>query len=220
MKRSISNLVPRRIRRAWRRVGTRETRRVYGQVVVAAVIAIAVGAVSLVKKEAGTVDYSGLLNTIAMGESKGNYNAYYGNSANTEIVFTAMPVGEVLAWQDDYVAQGNASSAVGKYQFINSTLRGLIEEMGIDSATKFDAALQDRLAVRLLERRGVHDYVRGKISREQLAHNLSKEWAALPKVVGDNPEASYYDGDGLNKVQVSVDEVLVAIDSLRRPTSG
>ena len=220
-RKSIINLVYRRVRRVWRRVGSRDIRRVYGQVLVAAVIAIAVGAASLaVKKETEIVNYSGLLDTIAMGESKGNYNAYYGNATNADIDFTIMSVGEVLAWQNDYVAQGHPSSAVGKYQFINATLQGLVSELGVSYDDKFDEVLQDRLAVRLLERRGVHDYVRGKITREQLAHNLSKEWAALPKVIGDNPESSYYDGDGLNKVQISIDEVFVAIANLRRPASS
>lgn len=160
------------------------------------------------------VNYDELLGTIAEGESKGNYNAYLGNAGNTEIDFTAMTVAEVLAWQQRYVAQGHASSAVGKYQFINTTLQGLVHEMQIDETTTFDPALQDRLAIRLLERRGVHDYLRGRITREQFAHNLSQEWAALPRVTGDNPAVSYYAGDGLNHARLSVDEVLVAITSL------
>lgn len=159
-------------------------------------------------------DYTDLLNTIAEGESRGNYNAYFGKANNRTIKFTEMPVGEVLAWQKEYVASGSPSSAVGRYQFIDSTLRGLIQEMNIDINAPFDEALQDRLAVRLLERRGVREYLRGKITREELAHNLSKEWAALPRVLGDNPTASYYAGDGLNRAQISVGSLLAVIDNL------
>ena len=61
----------------------------------------------------------------------------------------------------------------------------------------------------------MQDYAHGRISREQLAHNLSKEWAALPRVIGGNPDASYYDGDGLNKAHVKVDQVMAAITSLK-----
>lgn len=157
-----------------------------------------------------------LLNTIAKVESKNNYNAHFGNADNASIQFTSMTVGEVLIWQKQFVEQGSPSSAVGRYQFINSTLRGLMNELGIDESVKFDAPLQDRLAVALLERRGIRDYVDNKISREVFAHNLSKEWAALPRAIGDNPEQSYYAGDGLNKAQLSLDEVYASIGTVRK----
>lgn len=157
-----------------------------------------------------------LLDTIAKVESKYNYNAYFGNPNNTSIKFTDMTVGEVLAWQKQFIEQGNQSSAVGRYQFIDSTLQGLVWELKIDESAKFDEALQDRLAVALLERRGIREYVNNKIGREEFAHNLSKEWAALPKAIGENPEQSYYAGDGLNKAQVSVDEVFASIATVRK----
>jgi conjugal transfer mating pair stabilization protein TraG len=157
-----------------------------------------------------------LLNTIAKVESKHNYNAYFGNSNNTSIQFTAMTVNEVLAWQKQFVEQGNPSSAVGRYQFIDSTLAGLVRELKIDGAMKFDEVLQDRLAIALLERRGIREYVDNKITREEFAHSLSKEWAALPKAIGENPERSYYAGDGLNKAQLSVDEMFASIATVRK----
>lgn len=157
-----------------------------------------------------------LLTTIAKVESKNNYNAYFGNASNTSVQFTSMTVGEVLAWQKQFVEQGNPSSAVGRYQFIDSTLRGLVQQLKIDQTAKFDEPLQDRLAVALLERRGIREYVSDKISREEFAHNLSKEWAALPRAIGDQPERSYYAGDGLNKAQLSVDEVYRSIATVRK----
>ncbi len=158
----------------------------------------------------------GLLDTIAQAESRSNYNAYFGNPNNTKVEFTSMTVGEVLGWQEKFVQQGNPSSAVGRYQFIDSTLKGLVKETDTSEAEIFDKELQDKLAFELLERRGIREYVDEKINRETFAHNLSKEWAGLPKVVGDNPEQSYYAGDGLNKAQVNIDDVLEAIDSVRK----
>ncbi|PLS82068.1 hypothetical protein CYG49_00330, partial [Candidatus Saccharibacteria bacterium] len=117
-------------------------------------------------------DYSVLLDTIARGESKGNYNAYFGNANNTTIQFTKMKVGEVLAWQRDYVAKGSPSNAVGKYQIIQPTLEGLVRQLEIDHNQIFDEALQDRMAVALLERRGAEEFFDKEISREQFAHNL------------------------------------------------
>ena len=157
-----------------------------------------------------------LLTTIAKLESKNNYNAYFGNAGNTSVQFTSMTVGEVLAWQQQFIEQGNPSSAVGRYQFIDSTLRGLVQQLKIDQTTKFDEALQDKLAVALLERRGIREYVSDKISREEFAHNLSKEWAALPRAIGDQPEQSYYANDGLNKAQLSVDEIYRSIATVRK----
>lgn len=159
--------------------------------------------------------YAQLLDVIAEGESKGNYNAYFGHAANTNIRFTEMTVGQVLQWQEDHVQEGGRSSAVGKYQIIRPTLEGLVHERGIDKQEKYDEALQDKLAIALLERRGAHDFVSKKLAREEFAANLAKEWAALPKVTGPNPEQSYYAGDGLNKVQVSIAEVYKALDTLQ-----
>lgn len=155
--------------------------------------------------------FAPLLNLIARGESNGNYNAYFGNPNNKEIDLTSMSVSEVMAWQNNYVAKGSPSSAVGRYQIINTTLSGLVSQLGIDVSEKFDENMQDRMAIALLERRGARDYVNNKISREQFAANLAKEWAALPKVLGDNPEDSHYASDGLNKSRIAVSEVIGAI---------
>jgi muramidase (phage lysozyme) len=158
--------------------------------------------------------YTPLLNTIAKGESNGNYNAYFGNAANTTLRFTNMTLGEVLHWQEEYVRQGSASSAVGKYQIVRPTLAGLVRQLQLDLQAPFDEALQDRLAIALLERRGALAFAEKKLTREQFAANLAQEWAALPKVTGSNPNESYYAGDGLNKSNISIDEVYKALANL------
>ena len=158
--------------------------------------------------------YAPLLNLIGQAESNDNYNAYFGSPANTTTDFTAMPIRDVLAWQAEYVRQGSPSSAVGRYQIINTTLEGLIRELKLDPNEKFDQTMQDRLAVALLERRGASAYLNDEISREEFAANLAKEWAALPKVLGDNAEDSYYASDGLNRSRVKVGEVLAVIQRI------
>jgi muramidase (phage lysozyme) len=158
--------------------------------------------------------YKPLLSLIANAESNGNYNAYFGNTRNSEVDFTSMSIADVMKWQKDYVAQGSPSSAVGRYQIISGTLDGLVRELDIRPTQKFDEPTQDAMAIALLERRGSVEYVNEELTREQFAANLAKEWAALPKVVGDNPEQSYYAGDGLNKSRVAPDTVLQAIDPI------
>lgn len=176
---------------------------------------------------AGTVAYAGymtndkvavdpiafqpLLQLIAQVESDDNYNAYFGNASNTAIDLTNMSLAEVLTWQKDYVKQGSPSSAVGRYQIISTTLKSLIQDMKLDMNQKFDPTLQDRMAMTLLERRGASQYVNDELSREEFAANLAKEWAALPKVTGNNPQESYYASDGLNRSLVSISEILSVI---------
>lgn len=201
-------------KKSWRRIVRRATRARSGGVIVVAALLL-FGAGLLIERNTMNVNYTELLSTIAEGESKGNYNAYFGNAGNASIRFTNMTVAEVMRWQRDFVASGKPSNAVGKYQFMGTTLAGLVDEMNIDPHTKFDEALQDRLAIRLIERRGAREYLRGAVSREQFAHNLSMEWAALPRVIGDDPNASYYAGDGMNKSHISISAVLGAIDTLR-----
>jgi conjugal transfer mating pair stabilization protein TraG len=158
--------------------------------------------------------YRPLLDTIAKGESNGNYNAYFGHAGKPQMRFTDMTVAEVMDWQQKYVEQGAASNAVGRYQFMGTTLAGLVKQLHISKQAKFDEALQDRLAIALIERRGSLAYVQQKITREEFAANLAMEWAALPRVIGGNPHQSYYAGDGLNHARVSSDEVFKAIDKL------
>lgn len=157
--------------------------------------------------------YTPLLSTIAKGESHGNYNAYFGHGDNQTIRFTDMTIDQVLAWQSEYIKQGSASSAVGRYQFLDSTLKGLRDQLKLPGSTKFSDDTQDKLAIALIERRGAVPFVEKKLSTEAFAHNLSKEWASLPTTTGDVPEKSYYDGDGLNNAQIKPAELIRAIDA-------
>lgn len=165
------------------------------------------------KKTSEFQQVKGLLDVIARGESSGNYNAYYGNPGNDSIIFTSMTVSEVMNWQ-----RQAPNSAVGKYQIIDTTLPGLVDELDIPDDRVFDEKLQDEFAIALLRRRGIQDYMEGRINREQFGHNLSQEWAALPQILGDHggpdPNASYYAKDGTNKATITVIEFMDAIDSV------
>jgi hypothetical protein len=166
------------------------------------------------------MSYTQLLHLIAKVESKGNYNAYFGNARNSSIHFTAMTIAEVMKWQSDYVHQGSPSSAVGKYQIMGTTLAGLVKELSINTNQPFDQATQDKMAITLIERRGAEAYVNNELTREEFAANLAKEWAALPQVIGENPGDSYYASDGLNKSLISVGEVLMAIEPIGQFKTG
>lgn len=160
--------------------------------------------------------YAPLLETIAEGESNGNYNAYYGQPANTSIKLTEMTIAQLLQWQRDYVRAGNPSSAAGRYQIIQPTLEGLVRELAINQSDVFNEQLQDRMAIALAERRGARDFIENDISADQFAANLAQEWAALPAVTGSRPTESFYAGDGLNVARVSVDATLDAVREFKR----
>ncbi len=182
-------------------------------VFLAALVAYTIGSMNQ-RLQVDPVSTKPLLDLVARAESKGNYNAYFGNAGNTSITFTEMSVADVLSWQEDFIAAGHSSSAVGRYQIISTTLKGLVQQLNIDTNQPFNEAMQDRMAIALLERRGATEYVNIQIDGRQFAAELAKEWAALPKTVGDKPEQSYYAGDGLNKALISTGEVLQAVSAI------
>ncbi|MGZ9097320.1 MAG: hypothetical protein ACXW30_03370 [Micavibrio sp.] len=150
-----------------------------------------------------------LLNLIGQHESGGDYNRVYGAGVK-RMPLTDMTINQVLAWQRNYVNNGSASSAAGKYQIIQDTLRGLKRDMGLTGNEKFDAAMQDRMAEILVQRRVQASTRNGQVDESLLIRNLSKEWASLPK---DGSGLSYYHGDGLNQAHASHASVRRAIDA-------
>jgi len=104
-----------------------------------------------------------------------------------------MTLSEVLSFQKEHWEK-TWSSAVWRYQFLYDTLAWLIKENWISLDTKFTPELQDKLAIKLLERRWLKDFLDWKLSKEQFMFNLSQEWASLPK---DASWLSFYDWDAI-----------------------
>jgi len=154
-----------------------------------------------------------ILDLIGSKESLGNYNAHYGKPEQEDIRFTEMTVNEIIAWQNGFLGSGSPSSAVGKYQIIRDTLKSLRKPMKLKGTEVFNEQLQDEMAVTLMKRRGYDRFKDGKITREQFANNLAKEWASFPVTTGDKKGLSFYDGDGLNKALISPEEVLNALSA-------
>jgi conjugal transfer mating pair stabilization protein TraG len=203
----------RRVRKVTRWLQKRPAVFWIGLVFAAALIAYTIGSMNQ-RLQVDPVSAKPLLDLIARVESKGNYNAYFGNAGNTSITFTEMSIADVLSWQEEFIAAGHPSSAVGRYQIISTTLKSLVQQLDIDINQPFNETMQDKMAVALLERRGAAEYVNNQIDGRQFAAELAKEWAALPKIIGDRPEQSYYAGDGLNKALVGVDEILRAVNAV------
>lgn len=154
-----------------------------------------------------------LLELIGRAESGGNYDARWGAAGSTSPRFTAMTLDDVIAWQRDQATSGAISTAVGKYQIIQGTLRGLMspKHLGLTGRELYDAALQDQMALTLLLGRGLEYFLAGAMQQPDFINEIAKEWAGLPNMTG----RSHYDGDGVNAATVSLAEVQKAVGALR-----
>lgn len=160
-----------------------------------------------------------LLDFILWPESRGDYNVVWGGIGKRHKPprpLTEMTIREVLDWQDS-IDPFYLSEAAGGYQIMEDTLRGLYHSAGMTLDDLFDEEGQDRLALALLRRRGLDDFLAMRITGEKFANNLAKEWASLPVVSGPKKGRSYYSGDGLNKSHVSVNDFMAAVMAIREP---
>lgn len=163
----------------------------------------------------GTGGITNLLGLIRSKEAPRGYDDYYrGSKIPPPRRLTTMTIREVLDWQDKSVAAGSASSAAGGYQIIRKTLRGLVGKGHARLDEKFSPKVQDRLALALLNQRGLQSYRDGYLSSEQFANNVAKEWASFPVVTGAKKGRSYYAGDGLNQALIGVDAVMNAVRAI------
>lgn len=127
-----------------------------------------------------------LRDLIASKESPiGGYNAFY--AENTEKGpkpggdVSKMTLGEIYAFQDRLFRSSHGSTPVGRYQIRKETLQDLQRALGLPMTQVFDAALQDRLANKLFEWRGLNEYFGGKISAQKFQDRLKDEWAVIPE---------------------------------------
>jgi len=159
----------------------------------------------------GGVD--GLMDFISHAEGTAdNYNAMFGNGSQSAIDFTSMTISEIYQQQDSMVASNGISSAIGKYQIIQDTLRWYVQSRWMDpNTTRFDEEFQDNFARHKLVERGLNTYLAWwSIDAFQLS--LSQEWASLPR---DSGGASYYAHDWVNGATVSHQQLRTQIERLR-----
>jgi conjugal transfer mating pair stabilization protein TraG len=152
-----------------------------------------------------------LLDLIAAPESRGNYNAWYGDAAQDRVDLSSFTVDQVRDLQADLV-QANGGSAIGRYQLLDDTLDGLVERLGLTGNERFTPALQDRMALQLAQDAGMDDWIAGRISDERFAENLSRVWAGLPR---DGSNESYYAGVQGNRATVDWNTVMASLRGIR-----
>lgn len=152
-----------------------------------------------------------LLNLIASGEANNGYNSYYsGARVVPRIPISQMTLAEIQQWQNANRAAGTVSTAVGRYQFIQSTFNRLTASLPLD--TIFTPSLQDQLALVLITQRGLQSFINGTLSVEQFAANLAHEWAALPVNASGQ---SAYQGVAGNRARIAWNAFLTTLRGAR-----
>lgn len=156
-----------------------------------------------------------LLELIAKGEAVQGRDPYLSvYPGHIEPVLTQLTLAEVQQYQRQRISQGFRSSAVGKYQFIQATLRECIGYLNLDPVRVcFTPDVQDALIVARLERvRRYSDWKAGTLETDRFMINLAKEFASVPvpyRMKGASRTVtkgqSYYAGDGLNRAHHDAD---------------
>lgn len=109
---------------------------------------------------------------------------------------TQMTLGEIFAWIQETPGQPHA---IGRYQFIPSTLARLVTILDSGPNEMFSPALQDRLADILLQDAGYDAFRANEIGQTQFMNNLARIWAGLPTSSG----RSHYHGYAGNAATMS-----------------
>lgn len=109
---------------------------------------------------------------------------------------TQLTLAQIFAWIRQTPGQHHA---IGRYQFIPSTLLMLTRRAGMSHATVFSPDIQDRLAILPLQDAGFSKAMAGRMSPDRFMDNLARIWAGLPKRNG----RSHYDGYAGNRATIS-----------------
>jgi len=204
---------------------------------------------TLKKRSSKILDMEGLLsgenalgNVIASGESRGaGYNAYNKGTIGNKIIGSDKKIDFSSMTLDEYFRRSELPSndpdklfAVGKYQIIPDTMKGIVKALGVDTkTTQLTPDVQESFFKYLVSnRRNLNAYLKGKSDDLNGAIlDLAKEWAAVG-VPYDNPDGkqlkrgqSYYSGTGGNAASLSPEIIGQALvkqrsDNLTSPTTA
>ncbi len=139
-----------------------------------------------------------LLDLIATAEAgRAGYDAVHtGARIKPPALPTQMTVGEIFAWIE---ATPRQPHAIGRYQFIPSTLARLVASEGVSERDRFSPALQSRLAKVLIYEAGYRAFEAGQITRSEMMDRLAAVWAGLPLANG----RSVYHGYAGNRATIT-----------------
>ena len=151
-----------------------------------------------------------VLDLISGPESGGRYDAVYPGKRRPEIL--NMTIDELVADQRER-GRSTGSSASGRYQYIRTTLSGIVKQMGLDtSKEKFTPRLQDEIVIFHLRRNhGLDRWLSGSMSNEDFLNRLAGTWAGIPNTSGISTHAGVLD----NAAGISTKTALSSLDNIR-----
>lgn len=134
-----------------------------------------------------------------ISKKEGGYRSYNrgssGDTPNPKIDITRLTVGEVMTRQSGSFGKPRDFFAVGKYQFVPTTLASAVADKrtGVKVTDLFSPETQEKLFIHLLYKQpAVMSYLKGKSNNIDAAINgLAAEFASLPTTSGKGK----YDGD-------------------------
>jgi hypothetical protein len=137
-------------------------------------------------------------------------------------------LGEIKAFQSRSRDSSGQLWATGRYQIIPSTLIGVQNRLGLPNSTVYNQAIQDKMALDLLnERRDIKSYLEGKVddseaNLQKAALQVAKIWSSVGvpyamqgKKKWIQKNESYYSGGG-DRASVSTESVQSALRFLRK----
>lgn len=126
-----------------------------------------------------------------------DYNAYHQSArVPPPALPTEMTLAQIFKWIEDTPGQHHA---IGRYQFIPSTLADLQRRTGLGPSTRFNRSTQDALATILIYDAGFERFQSGTLTRYDFMANLAKIWAGFPLSNG----RSAYHGYAGNKATIT-----------------
>jgi len=154
-----------------------------------------------------------VLDFVGRYEARGLYDIRNGGSRDPDIL--DMTINEVLRYQSNWRSWPRAaSSALGRYQYIQGTLEWISGLMGVNKNTqKFDEDFQDRLCIYDMRYRcKLDDWLAGRIESEEFANELAQVWAAIP----NSSNRSQYAGVANNRRGLDYSNAVAQLDRIRQ----
>jgi len=153
-----------------------------------------------------------VLDFIGRYEARGLYDMRNGDSRDPAIL--DMTINEVLRYQNNRRSwPRSASTAIGRYQYTQGTLRWVTGLMGVDRNTqKFDRDFQDELCTYDMRNRcKLDDWLAGRIESDEFVNELAQVWASIP----NSSNRSQYRGIAGNRRGIDFSNAVAQLDRIQ-----
>jgi len=156
-----------------------------------------------------------VLDFIGRYEARGHYDMRNGSTRDPARL--DMTINEVLQYQNNRRSwPRSTSSAIGRYQYTQGTLRWITGLMGVDRNTqKFNQAFQDELCTYDMRYRcKLDDWLAGRIESDEFVNELAQVWAAIP----NSSNRSQYRGIAGNQKALDFSNAVAQLDRIQTGT--